>query len=448
MMQRDFETFLATNRIKKADWELSNISWNELLLIGEHHETQRASLEAAASMCANLIQRFSAVHSVRWRVKDAEHLLEKIIRKRIKNNAKYMNISAANYAEIVDDLVGIRALHLFKSDSFEIDAAVRAMFEIKDTPIAYVRAGDNSELTKRYQESGFIVEDHPRNYRSIHYILATRPTNRVINLELQVRTIFEEGWSEIDHKVRYPNFSDDPQLIYLLSVFNGMAGNADDIGGFILKLASVLQNNKNELQEAVRVRDERIAKIEQALEELAEQRPELQSAQVAAVQTELQKIKADPHTNHVSDIGSEVANWMAMYTERGIEATTLYQQLKQIDGLSGFNAAQKAIEKEEAARRLMGNVDQFSALKMAKQAIEKEDEVRKLLISGDRSDALEAAKKAIEREEAARKVVMGIDQLSATERVKRVIEKEEATRRSAMAVLQQHNAIEEMLKKK
>ncbi len=50
--------------------------------------------------------------------------------------------------------------------------------------------------------------------------------------EIQVRTIFEEGWSEIDHKIRYSSKKKNkkhPLEGYLL-LLNGIAGNADETG--------------------------------------------------------------------------------------------------------------------------------------------------------------------------------------------------------------------------
>ena len=56
------------------------------------------------------------------------------------------------------------------------------------------------------------MEKHHFGYRSVHYLLKSLPGKRVHIAELQVRTLFEEGWSEIDHQVRYPRLSRDPRL--------------------------------------------------------------------------------------------------------------------------------------------------------------------------------------------------------------------------------------------
>jgi ppGpp synthetase/RelA/SpoT-type nucleotidyltranferase len=157
-----------------------------------------------------LIQKIPEVHSVRWRVKSTDHLLEKIVRKRLAGSSKYIDLNPQNYNQTISDLIGLRALHLFKEDYIPIDACLRRRWEPLETPIIFVREGDDRQ---RIDENLFEVKQHPAGYRSVHYALPNHTLNQQGSLEVQVRTIFEEGWSEIDHKVRYPNFSDKANSI-------------------------------------------------------------------------------------------------------------------------------------------------------------------------------------------------------------------------------------------
>lgn len=52
---------------------------------------------------------------------------------------------------------------------------------------------------------------------------------------------------EIDHKVRYPNFSDDKLIESILQTFNRIAGSADEIGSFVVWLAESLKASSAEL---------------------------------------------------------------------------------------------------------------------------------------------------------------------------------------------------------
>lgn len=76
-------------------------------------------------------------------------------------------------------------------------------------------------------------------------------------VEIQVRTIFEEGWSEIDHNVRYPRLSSDPYLTDFLTMFNRLAGSADEMGTFIKALSQHLTAMRNEIAS----KDEEIRKL-------------------------------------------------------------------------------------------------------------------------------------------------------------------------------------------
>lgn len=171
--------------------------------------------------------------------------MAKLIRKRCEEDLKpkYQTISVENYMEVVTDLVGVRVLHLFKGDWIDVDAFIRKHWDIEeDEPvIGYIRDGDKIARTE-YENAGNIIPVvHKKNYRSIHYIIKSAPTKDTILCEIQTRTLFEEAWSEIDHQVRYPNFSDNEDLGFILSTFNQLAGSADEIGTFILKLTESIE---------------------------------------------------------------------------------------------------------------------------------------------------------------------------------------------------------------
>lgn len=305
--QSKLDDFLHRNRISKEEWDSSKMKWEDLRAIGMDHESNSAHLEETASLMANVIQRFAKVHSVRWRVKDTEHLMAKIVRKRSEGGDKYENITVKNYKDIVTDLIGIRALHLFKVDFRDIDAYIRSCFELAEQPIAYIRDGDDQALSLRYQEAEFEVKNHPKGYRSIHYVATTQPLKQRILVEVQVRTIFEEGWSEIDHTLRYPNYSDNVQVEYLLAILNRLAGSADELGGFAQVLAHLLSEHEEELNQAKIARDESIKKMEEALEQLAVAKSDkAASARVVEVRRELEKLKVGQSVGESVGLGPDM----------------------------------------------------------------------------------------------------------------------------------------------
>ncbi|MDO8267699.1 MAG: RelA/SpoT domain-containing protein [Moraxellaceae bacterium] len=287
------EDFLSRNRLERATWEKSELDWTSLKEIGIDHEQNTAKLLQSAELFARLIQTFNKVHSVRWRVKDTHHLLEKIVRKCAEGSDKYKGINKENYYSIVTDLVGVRALHLFKNDCFEIDSALCSSWTSIEKPVAYIRAGDGDELTKSFCDHGFEIKNHPAGYRSVHYVFESQPLQRKVITEVQVRTIFEEAWSEIDHKVRYPNFSDNELVGYFLTIFNRLSGSADEMGSFVQSLTGALDGHQMQIDAATLEKNNAINAMEAVVAELEKLKKQDRDskANIAKLRSELDKLK-------------------------------------------------------------------------------------------------------------------------------------------------------------
>lgn len=295
------EDFLIANRIEQATWEQANISWDELQAIAADHKHQRQALIESATLYANIIQKIPGVHSVRWRIKDADHLLEKIIRKRSAGEDKYSSIDQKNYYTIVTDLIGIRALHLFKDDCFDIHRALTTDWTPLEKPVAYIRSGDPEELIEKYKSNNLEIKVHPAGYRSVHYVFGSQPLSRRIFTEVQIRTIFEEGWSEIDHTVRYPNFSENELVGYFLTIFNRLAGSADEMGTFVRGLAAAIQGYQLKISQASAERDESLRSMEESLEELTRLKQQDQDSQqtIKKLREQLEKMKNEKSPSHL-----------------------------------------------------------------------------------------------------------------------------------------------------
>lgn len=196
-------------------------------------------METTAEYIAARLRAHPAVHSVNSRIKHPAHLLEKVVRKRLAKPARA--IDRKTYSAQITDLIGIRVLHLFKGDWFPIHKYISAHWDLPETPTANIRKGDSEPLVSAFREAGCAINEHEMGYRSIHYVVKSQPARRMQFAELQVRTIFEEGWSEIDHRIRYPYNLDNAVLNQFLAVFNSLAGSADEMGTFIQTLRGELE---------------------------------------------------------------------------------------------------------------------------------------------------------------------------------------------------------------
>ncbi|SMY15860.1 RelA/SpoT domain-containing protein [Photobacterium aquimaris] len=266
------DEFLHNNRIGQQQWQVSPITWPTLKAIGLCHEQRTEALNLTAESYARTIQQCSHVHSVRWRVKNPQHLMEKIVRKTQPHsptfNAKYLGINQYNYDEIVTDLIGVRALHLYKDDGLTIHDYLMNQWQYEEPPVYYVRSGDDEVFAELPQD--IQVKIHPAGYRSLHYVFGSELQQRRISTEVQVRTIFEEAWTEIDHKIRYPNFSTNTEICSFLLIFNRLVGSADEMGSFVKQLAIEAEQRQQALTTSKNLTENSAGNMEHLFQKLSE----------------------------------------------------------------------------------------------------------------------------------------------------------------------------------
>ena len=226
------DEFLKKYHLTEEHLETNKIEWDTLKSIYLDFIQFRNLYETQADFIANTLRTHKKIHSVKSRVKDPEHLIEKIIRKtsdRKEKKGEDFQFTAVNYKEEITDLIGVRAIHIFKEEWEEIHNFIVDMWKVKEIT-ATVREGDD---TKRFEELNIQIHSRKSGYRSVHYLIESFPTNQKVIAEIQVRTIFEEGYGEIDHRLRY--FHDEiPEMLALnLLLLNRMTGSADEMASMI-----------------------------------------------------------------------------------------------------------------------------------------------------------------------------------------------------------------------
>lgn len=146
-----------------------------------------------------------AVHSVKSRLKDPGHLREKLLRKGSDGDP----ITAENLFQRVTDLCGVRVLHLHQAQFQKIHAHIQKNVDdgdwvLGETPKAY---SWDPEAKRGFEAMGLDTQIRESLYTSVHYLV--RPNARSpVCCEIQVRTLFEEIWGEIDHAINYPTASE------------------------------------------------------------------------------------------------------------------------------------------------------------------------------------------------------------------------------------------------
>jgi len=147
----------------------------------------------------------SVIHSIKYRLKDPEHLADKISRKWSNDNP----IDKSNLFSRVTDLAGLRVLHLYQDQFPLIHERIMEKVNSKEwflaeDPKAYTW---DPETERFFENLGIHCQQKESFYTSIHYLVKKREDD-FITCEIQVRTLFEEIWGEIDHTINYPHPTD------------------------------------------------------------------------------------------------------------------------------------------------------------------------------------------------------------------------------------------------
>ncbi|MCM1123942.1 MAG: RelA/SpoT domain-containing protein [Eubacterium sp.] len=238
------------------------ISDSELKEIYQDFQTVIPKLEEVRLEILSILnKRLSGkVHSIRCRIKDKDHLIEKIVRNICDKPDKYKNLNVENYNKIITDLIGVRIILLDKRDWREVHNSLLEIFrnmperyavqpndivinydlykeesekedkELENSyhaeqPIVYITSKDDREL---YFDNNLRIDHSKTHYRSLHYIIRYK----FVYFEIQMRTLFEEGWLEFDHRIKYPYDQNNVKKNEFVSVLNSLAVAADRLISF------------------------------------------------------------------------------------------------------------------------------------------------------------------------------------------------------------------------
>jgi len=254
------EDFLKEYHLNEQMLAENNISWEMLKDIHSHFVETREALITQADFIANTLRSNNHIHTVRSRVKDPEHLIAKLIRKtatRKETKGNDFQFTVDNYQDEITDLIGVRAIHIFKEEWESIHQFITSTWKVIETT-ANVREGDD---TRKFNELNITIDSRNTGYRSVHYLIEFHPTNKRVVAEIQVRTIFEEGYGEIDHQLRYPHGQVPEVLALNLLLFNRIVGSADEMASFINILKKNWTATEERYESIIKDKNDEIEKL-------------------------------------------------------------------------------------------------------------------------------------------------------------------------------------------
>lgn len=168
------------------------------------------------------------IHFMKYRLKSADRLRQKLTKKALEQaRGTAPQITADNLFERINDLAGVRILHLHTNQMEIINGHILRIvahekLRVIEGPIANCWDVEYENLF-----NGFGIETRSRDsmYTSVHYILGANIRTR-ITFELQVRTLMEEVWGEVSHRVDYEEEDTQQPVGHLLKILARMTSGS------------------------------------------------------------------------------------------------------------------------------------------------------------------------------------------------------------------------------
>lgn len=223
------EQFESAERINLKLWEmLKNIE----SLYSERAENSKALVQGLLVNILEDTELSKVIHSARYRVKDVNSLKVKIVKKLAElsiyespgyDKEKYRDIDENNYYKIITDLIGVRIIIRYREQWSKVDKWITEHFLndstyyiknyisdyksepgkpfIVETPKVYYRSDQDKVFYENVKANCYSMIPSKSGYNSVHYII--NKDGKYI--EIQVRTIYDEAWSECTHDIVYKN---------------------------------------------------------------------------------------------------------------------------------------------------------------------------------------------------------------------------------------------------
>lgn len=188
------------------------------------NEDRGKKLEKYESDIAEMFNCRKYIYHVSSRIKAPEKLVKKIADRLYQGRRHYIHISEENYHKIVTDLIGIKLIHRFPDEWVSINELIYQLFYKGDEafvnsyeqdyrddldeaflierPVVYYLPGEDLNMYLRVEEQmGRTLFQYvpKKNYHSVHYLINYRGNY----MEIQVRTLSDELWSEVEHDLVY-----------------------------------------------------------------------------------------------------------------------------------------------------------------------------------------------------------------------------------------------------
>jgi ppGpp synthetase/RelA/SpoT-type nucleotidyltranferase len=146
-------------------------------------------------------------HFLKYRTKDVEHLRNKLVRKVIegKQSGELIVFGEDNLFQKINDLAGVRLIHLHTEQMRHIHRHLKDVFLEQQYRVIEEATANcwDVEYESIYKQLGITTKSRESMYTTVHYVVESNQRTK-ITCEIQVRTLMDEVWGEVSHRVNYP----------------------------------------------------------------------------------------------------------------------------------------------------------------------------------------------------------------------------------------------------
>lgn len=131
------------------------------------------------------IIKYNPIEHIKTRIKSADSIIKKLY-----NDG--LEFTLENVEKYINDIVGVRIICAFEQDIYDLIKIIR-----------------KSSVIKIINEKDYIANPKDSGYRSYHLIVEV-PVELInglvmVKAEIQIRTMAQDLWASLDHKLRYKN---------------------------------------------------------------------------------------------------------------------------------------------------------------------------------------------------------------------------------------------------
>lgn len=180
------DIIIKNNKLDKTEDEKIDIEskqYNDLLIIYELAMNQVVGTLNGIKARINQIYGYSMVEKIDSRIKSKTSIINKMKKKGIVLTYKSL-------VDNIDDIAGVRIVVPLKDDIFFIKQII-----------------ENIPTLKVIEEKDYIYNPKKSGYSAYHLIVETPVTINgetvIIKVEIQIRTVAMDFWSEMEHDIRY-----------------------------------------------------------------------------------------------------------------------------------------------------------------------------------------------------------------------------------------------------